>query len=116
MCDDVSTVSSGPALGFTAVVISEQSYSRRPVDGPRHGFVHDAYRETDQHPLTDPADAVRQRHPLSDARDAVVDTGHVGPNEQTHQTAKPQTFDQPTSTLVAFRVDPARKEHPHEYA
>src|SRR5712691_2506476 len=109
MADEVATVSSSPALGFSAVVISNQSYSglalRRPA---RSRLVDEPDRQSDKQPLAEPACRVGQGHFLPDAHRAVVHAREVRRQKQSHDDAELQALCQTAPALIAFRVDPGR--------
>src|SRR5262249_355565 len=116
IADVVATVSSSPALGFAAVVISEPSYSRRAFDGLCDRLVYETDDETDENPFAQPADAARQPHPFPNPEDADVHARHLPRHKQSHENAEWQAFNQSAAALVSLRIDPAREEHPHEHA
>src|SRR3954465_5682577 len=114
MADDVATVSSRPALGFAAVVISDQSYSGRTLDRRCRRLVDEADGKPDEQEFTELTSRIRQGHLLSDAHRAVVRTGDVEAHQQREYDAEFQAFSGGAAALVSFGENPGLHQHRRE--
>src|SRR4051794_29948806 len=106
MADEVATVSSRPALGFAAVLISDQSYSGGAPDGRGRGFVNQSDCQPDEQEFAELPAQIRQRHLLADAHRAVARAGDVDGHEERQGDAELQAFDNARAALVALGVNP----------
>src|SRR5947207_13102662 len=111
MADEVATVSSSPAFGFAAVVISDQSYSGAPPGGRCGGRVDEADGKPREQELAELPDQIREREFLADRHRAEVRARDVGPHEQSERDAELQALGQAASTFIALRVNPRGDEH-----
>src|SRR5215471_743713 len=114
MADDVATVSSSPALGFAAVVISDQSYSGAALHQPCSGLVHEPDDDAGDEPFAEPADQICGGQLLPDAHRPVVGARRVRRHEQPGDDTELQPLDGTDASLVPLRVDPRRGAHADE--
>src|SRR5215468_6486057 len=107
-------MSSSPALGFAAVVISNQSYSGSAARGLGRRLVDETDHEPGNEPLTEPSRQICQRHLLSDAHRAVVRAGRIRRDDQRDDDAELQAFRQAAPAFVALRIYPRCATHGDE--
>src|SRR5215467_3950395 len=116
MADDVATVSSSPALGFAAVVISDQSYSGAAPRQPCSWLVHEPDDNAGDEPFAEPTDQICGGKFLPDAHRAVIGARRVRRHEQPDHYAEFQALDRPDASFIPLRVDPGGGTHADEDA